>query len=162
MTIALTIEELLAYSDHERQKWRQWLRANPGRLAIPFQQGGRFPTIGAVLDHLFLVERRHLPRLQGGPVPDRTDIDGSDVEALFEYADAVRADYRAYVTALPDAAGTIVLNLNLGTFAVPRKKLALQILLHEVRHLAQIAYAARVAGDEPPEYLDYLFSPEPV
>jgi len=162
MTVALTITELLAYSDHERAKWREWFRADPSRLGIIFQAGGRFPTIGSVLDHLFLVERRHLSRLQGVAVPDRTGVDITSVDALFEYADRVRADYRAYVTALPDASAPIVLKINVGTFDVPRRKLALQILLHEVRHLAQIAYAARIAGHEPPELLDYLFSPEPV
>ena len=162
MTVALTLADLLAYSDHERAKWRDWFRADPSRLSIVFQPGGRFPTIGSVLDHLFLVERRHLSRLQGVAVPDRTGVDLTSADALFEYADRVRADYRAYVTALPDPSAAIVLTINVGTFEVPRRKLALQILLHEVRHLAQIAYAARLAGHEPPELLDYLFSPEPV
>ena len=162
MTLTLTIDELLAYSDHERAKWREWFRAEPSRLALAFQPGGRFPTFGSVLDHLFLVERRHLSRLQGVPVPDRTGVDSTDVDALFDYAADVRTDYRAYATTLPDASETIVLNISTGTFAVPRRKLAMTILLHEVRHLAQLAYAARVAGHEPPAMLDYLFSPEPV
>jgi uncharacterized damage-inducible protein DinB len=162
MTVALTLEDLLAYSDHERAKWRQWFGADPSRLTIVFQPGGRFPTVASVLDHLFLVERRHLSRLQGGSVPDHTGVDLTSVDALFEYADRVRADYRAYATTLPDATEPIVLNINVGTFEVPRRKLALQILLHEIRHFAQVAYAARVAGHEPPALLDYLFSPEPV
>ena len=40
---------------------------------------------------------------------------------------------------------------------VLRRKLAAHILLHEVRHFAQIAYAVRVAGHEPPGEHDYFF-----
>jgi len=42
---------------------------------------------------------------------------------------------------------------------VLRRKLATHILLHEVRHFAQIAYAVRVAGHEPPGEHDYFFAP---
>jgi hypothetical protein len=34
------------------------------------------------------------------------------------------------------------------------------VLLHETRHLAQVAYAARLAGDEPPGRHDIVFFPE--
>ena len=66
MSVALELAALMAYSDQERGKWRTWIEADPARLAIPFQRGGRFPTVGSVLDHMFLVERRHLTRMQGG------------------------------------------------------------------------------------------------
>ena len=42
---------------------------------------------------------------------------------------------------------------------VLRRKLAAHILLHEIRHFAQIAYAVRVAGHEPPGEHDYFFAP---
>ena len=36
-----------------------------------------------------------------------------------------------------------------GSFTMTRRKLALHIVLHEARHLAQIAFAARRSGGEP-------------
>jgi uncharacterized damage-inducible protein DinB len=42
---------------------------------------------------------------------------------------------------------------------VSRRKLAAHILLHELRHWAQTAYAARVAGIQPPGEHDLLFFP---
>ena len=30
----------------------------------PVQPGGRLPTVGKLIDHIFLVERRHLQRLR--------------------------------------------------------------------------------------------------
>jgi len=50
VSITAGLPELLAYSDHERAKWRAWLEADPSRLSLPVQDGGRFPTIGILLD----------------------------------------------------------------------------------------------------------------
>ena len=74
MSVALELAALMIYSDQERGKWRTWIEADPTRLSIPFQPGGRFPTVGSVLDHIFLVERRHLARMQGGELPEKTGV----------------------------------------------------------------------------------------
>ena len=161
MSIAVSLASLLAYSDFERKKWRDWLEADPARLKIPFQPGDRFPDLGALLDHLFLVERRHLSRLEGATPPAETGIPAGDVKALFEYADLVRADFRAYVDALDEeTAMTPIVITGLqssGDITMSRRRLATHILLHEVRHLAQIAYAARLAGHVPPGQHDIFY-----
>lgn len=163
MSISLPLEQLLAYSEHERRKWRGWFAADPARLAIPFQRDGRFPTVGDLLDHVFLVERRHLSRLEGGTPPERTGLAPADATALFEYADLVRGDLGRYLADLDEELGTEVLSfaVRTGTLTTSRHKLAVHILLHEIRHFAQMAYAARVAGHEPPGEHDYLFGPDP-
>ena len=159
MTVAVDFGELLDYSDHERRKWRQWIAADPRRLDLPFQSGGRFATIGSLLDHIFLVERRHLSRLEGGTPPDLTGIRPDDWNALFEYADLVRADLRRYLADLDEAEArqhmTVVVQS--GPRAMTRKHLATHIVLHEIRHLAQIAYAARSAGQDPPGEHDLFY-----
>ena len=161
MSVAVSLESLLAYSDYERKKWRDWIEADPARLKIPFQPGGRFPDLGALFDHLFLVERRHLSRLEGATPPSETGIPAGDVKALFEYADLVRADFRAYVDALDEetAMTPIVLTglQSSGDITMSRRRLATHVLLHEVRHLAQIAYAARLAGHAPPGQHDIFY-----
>ena len=157
MSFGVTIDELMVYSDHERLKWRSWFAADPRRLALPFQPGGRFPTVGTLVDHIFLVERRHLSRLQGSTPPEASGVAGGDPEALFDYADLVRADFRAYVAALSDPNEIMTLKLPMGTYQSSRRKLAVHVLLHEMRHFAQIAFAARVAGHEPPGDHDILF-----
>jgi uncharacterized damage-inducible protein DinB len=161
MSIAIDLTRLIAYSDHERTKWKTWLAADPARLAIPFQNGGRFPTLGGLLDHIFLIEARHLSRLQGSPLPESTGVAAGDWPALFAYADTVRANLRAFEAALGDQAAdeSITFKIPSGPFTLTRRKLTLHILLHEMRHLAQIAYAARVAGHEPPGEHDVAFFP---
>ena len=163
MTCTVTIEALLDYSDHERRKWREWATADPARLQLPFQPGGRFPTIGTLLDHLFLVERRHLARLEGGTPPDATGLAPTDAKGLFEYADLVRADLRRVVADLDaqEAAATLSFNVQSGgPFTMSRRKLLTHMVLHEVRHLAQLALAARLAGHEPPGTHDLFYFPE--
>lgn len=159
MSVAVELRELLEYSDHERRKWRDWIAADPRRLDVPFQSGGRFPTLASLLDHIFLVERRHLSRLEGGTPPDATGVETGDWHALFEYADLVRADLRRYLTDLgdDDARQTMTIVAPSGTRDVSRRRLAAHILLHEIRHLAQIAYAVRIAGQQPPGEHDLFY-----
>ena len=161
MNVAVSLASLLAYSDFERQKWREWLDANPSRLALAFQPGGRFPDIASLFDHLFLVERRHLSRLEGAVPPSATGVPPGDVAALFDYAELVRADFRAYLDALDEeTAMTPIVITGLqssGDITMSRRRLITHILLHEIRHLAQIAYAARLAGHEPPGQHDLFY-----
>ena len=162
MTVAVDLAELLHYSDHERGKWREWIAADPSRMSIPFQDGGRFPTIGSLFDHIFLVERRLLSRIQGATPPDATGVPPDDWKALFEYAGLVRADFRTSIATLSeeDARQTMTVATQSGTRTMTRRWLATTIALHEIRHLAQIAYAARRAGHAPSGEHDLLYCPE--
>jgi len=163
MSVSIDLDNLLDYSDAERVKWKAWIAADATRLQIPFQSGGRFPTLWSVLEHVFLVERRHLARLEGGVPPDATGVAAGDWDALFDYADLVRADFRRFVSDLDDegCARPLTFTVSDGTFTMSSRKLTVHILLHEVRHLAQVAYAARVAGQTPPGEHDYFYVPEP-
>ena len=161
MSVAVALAPLIAYSDHEREKWRQWIAADPARMRIPFQTGGRFADVAALLDHVFLVERRHLARLEGAMPPPATGVPSGDWGAMFEYGDLVRADFRAYLDALDEATASqtmVITGLQSSADVVmTRRRLVTHILLHEIRHLAQLAYAARLAGVEPPGQHDIFY-----
>jgi uncharacterized damage-inducible protein DinB len=162
VSISIAFEQLLDYSDHERRRWRDWVSADPQRLELAVQPGARFPTIGVLLDHIFLVERRHLSRLEGGTPPDATGIPPGDWKSLFDYADLVRADLRRYAADVDDTIGstTITWTYSGDTYTMSRRRLLTHILLHEVRHLAQVALAARTAGIEPPGQHDLIYFAE--
>ena len=153
MSITAGLPELLNYSDHERAKWKAWVEADPSRLNLGFQDGARFATIGSVLDHIFLA------RMEGATPPDSTGVAAGDVTGLFEYGDLVRDDFRRFVTTLDDAAAAqrFTFTIPTGPFTMSRRKLATHVVLHEVRHLAQIALAARAAGVTPPGDHDLFF-----
>jgi uncharacterized damage-inducible protein DinB len=46
------------------------------------------------------------------------------------------------------------------TQTMRKRRLATHIVLHEIRHMAQIAYAARNAGQAPPGQHDLFYFPE--
>ena len=164
MSVTYRLEELLDYSDHERAKWQAWITASPKRLNIVCQPGGRFSTIGSLIDHIFLVERRHLARVEGGTPPEATGVAAGDFGALFEYGALVRADFRRCIEDLNDerANETVAFTVGStpGTFQMTRRKLCLTILLHETRHFAQAALAARLAGDPSPGEHDLFYFTE--
>jgi uncharacterized damage-inducible protein DinB len=163
VSVGVGLEQLLDYSDYERHKWRDWVAADPKRLDIAVQPGARFPTVGALLDHIFFVERRHLSRLEGSALPEQSGIPAGDWQRLFEYGDLVRADFRRYVADIDDrvASETITFKpITGGSITMSRRRLLTHVILHEVRHFAQLALAARMARMEPPGDHDLFFFAE--
>jgi hypothetical protein len=45
MTLALTFEELVRYTNGERDKWRAWFVEHPGAVEAPGQPGAPFATL---------------------------------------------------------------------------------------------------------------------
>ena len=163
MAVTIGYAPLLDYSDHERKKWQAWVSADPARLALPVQPGGRFPTIASLLEHVFFVERRHLSRLEGGTPPESTGVPAGDWPRLVDYGDLVRASLRKYATDLDDEAASETISfvgMDGRHYSMTKRRLLTHIVLHEVRHMAQIALAARLTGIEPPGEHDILFAPE--
>ena len=163
MAVAIGCLPLLDYSDHERLKWRAWVSADPSRLDLPVQPGARFPTIGSLLEHVFFVERRHLSRLEGGTPPESTGVPREDWPRLFEYGDLVRASFRKYAADLDDQAASETISfvgMDGRHYSMSKRRLLAHVLLHEVRHLAQIALAARLKGVEPPGEHDLFYFAE--
>ncbi len=64
--------EFVRYTQEERDKWRTWFVAHPQAVELEMQAGGRYPTVGSLIDHIFLVERRHLQRLRGTELDTKT------------------------------------------------------------------------------------------
>lgn len=158
--ITLTFDELLSYTEEEREKWHAWLQAQPAALDLSLQPGGRFATVGALVDHIFLVEARHLARLRNEPVPDASGVPAGDVDGLFNYGRDVRRALRAYVAGLSDsdAGSAREFVVQSGTFRMTPRKLLIHIGVHETRHWAQIALGIRQAGLAPPGNHDFFYS----
>ena len=157
----LDFAELLRYTQEEREKWRGWFAAHPDAMEIEVQPGGRHPTVGALIDHIVLVERRHLQRLRGVELDAKTGLSGHHAPPLFDYGASVRRELDQLLSELDDEMAdeprTITI-LSGGEFTITPRKLLFHCLLHETRHWAQIALALRRAGLEPPGNHDLLYS----
>ncbi len=160
MPLTITLDELLAWTAEERGKWMPWLKANPKALNVTVQPGGRFPTVGSLIDHIFLVEHRHTLRLQGKELPTESGVTPGDIEALFAYGAHGRNGVTSYLPTLDPADATSPRDVvtPTGTFRLSPRKLLFHMALHEVRHWAQIAAVVRAAGFAPPGDHDLVYS----
>jgi uncharacterized damage-inducible protein DinB len=160
MSLTLTFDELLRYTGDERAKWRTWLMDHPQAMEAVVQPGGNFPTVGKLIDHIFLVERRHLQRLTEQPLSNMTGLTANNVPPLFDYGASVRRELEQFVQDLDDDVADEVRTFEVRDRPWPMtpRKLLFHILVHEIRHWAQIALAVRLAGFEPPGEHDLFYS----
>jgi uncharacterized damage-inducible protein DinB len=158
--LTLTFDELHRYTLEERDKWRHFFDLHPDAMDASIQSGGRFPTVGKLIDHIFLVEQRHLQRLRGEPLAEQTGLTGNNAPPLFDYGASVRRELEQLVGDLDEDVASQMRTFNVRNQDWPMspRKLLFHILLHEIRHWAQIALAVRQAGLEPPGDHDLFFS----
>jgi uncharacterized damage-inducible protein DinB len=151
---------LLRYTAGERDKWRAWFEIHPQAIDAPVQRGGRLPTVGKLIDHIFIVERRHLQRLAGDQLSSETGLSGSNAPPLFDYGASVRRELEQFVRALTDDDAEEIRSIEVRDRKWPMtpRKLLFHVLMHETRHWAQVALAVRLAGFEPPGDHDLFFS----
>ena len=156
----LEFDEFLRYTQEERDKWRSWFVSHPDALELEVQPGARFATVGALIDHIFLVERRHLQRLRGVPVDTKTGLSGRHAPPLFDYGASVRRELEQFTAELDEdlADQARTFTVQTGDFVLTPRKLLFHCLLHETRHWAQIALSIRRAGLEPPGNHDLFYS----
>ena len=160
MSLSLTFDELLRYTNAEREKWRGWLLQHPGAMEAVVQPAGRYATVGKLIDHIFLVERRHVQRLTDTALSTRTGLTGNNAPPLFDYGASVRRELEQYVADLDDdvADEMRVFDVREQQWLMTTRKLLFHIVLHEIRHWAQVALAVRLAGFEPPGDHDLFYS----
>jgi uncharacterized damage-inducible protein DinB len=160
MPLTISYDELLRYTNEERTKWRGWFNSHPEAIDAAVQPGGRLPTVGKLIDHIFLVERRHLQRLTGDPLSTETGLSGSNAPPLFDFGASVRRELEQLAESLSEDAAdsTRTFDVRDRQWSMTPRKLLFHILIHETRHWAQIALAVRVAGFEPPGDHDLFYS----
>lgn len=163
MPINLGLSELMDYTDWERRKWYDWLRRH-GDQVLKISAGphgdGRFQTVGELMRHIFSAEKRYVDRLTGRPLTDTASIPTDNIEALFQLGRQSRKGLQELVETFPAEEWDIPNDykiLNYSLRATPRK-IVIHVVMHEIRHWAQIATLFRLNGLVG-EFHDFLFSP---
>lgn len=164
MKVGMDFGALLAYTEWQREQWKEWIKTSGEdllRQSMGEHGDGRFQCVGETIRHIFSAECRYVERLSGKPISDLSGVPADDVEALFALGERSRAAARAWMEAMPEADwdGEVEFPLleKLRVRATPRKVMT-HVLLHEVRHWAQLATLLRVQGRKP-AMQDFLFSP---
>jgi len=159
-TAAITLEELLVDNEAATEKWKGWLAANPAALDVPCSIYNS-STVRGLLKHIFAVELRHSQRLLGEEVTSYDAIPvGSSDDLMAVHAQAKR-NLHKFLSSANDAALLEVISLqtvSAGTLHASRRKLFAHILLHSMRHWAQLSSLLREAGYKTDWAKDFLFS----
>jgi hypothetical protein len=104
MAVRLSLNDLMDYTDWDRQKWHDWLGRHGGQV-LKISAGpngdGRFTTVGDLMRHMFSAEKRYVARLSGQPLSDPTSVPNDDVEALFRFGRQSRKNLKEFVESFP-------------------------------------------------------------
>jgi uncharacterized damage-inducible protein DinB len=163
MTVGLSLNDLMDYTDWERHQWSDWLRQHGDdvlRISVGPHGDGRFATMGHVVRHIFSAEKRYAERLTGRSLTDTASVPIDSIEGLFQFGQQSRHDLRELVATFPSEQWDGLQEFKIlehSLRATPRK-IVVHVLIHEIRHWAQIATGFRLNGLVG-EVHDFLFSP---
>jgi uncharacterized damage-inducible protein DinB len=153
---------LMNYTDWEREKWRGWLGEHGESLKTSVGPHGdnRFQTVGDVVKHIFSAETRYVERLSDKALTDTASIPNDNLEALFAFGQQSRKALAEFIGIFPDEQWDIQRDFDFfgNLLKATPKKMIIHVLLHEVRHWAQIATLFRLNGLKL-DSQDFLFSP---
>ena len=156
----LSIEELITYTDEERTKWEKWFALQGDEpLQVPLA-GDKQTTVGMLILHIFGPELRYVERLRGQPVTEYRDEPTDRADGIFKFGRHSRAALRELVQTAQPADWARVLEFNVGQYQLgaSARKIILHVLIHEIRHWAQIARIMREHDLPPPGGHDLLLS----
>ncbi len=169
MTVGVGFDELIEFTNYERAEWLGWFSepSSSGgagaRLSISTgpHATGAVRTVGELVLHIFVAEKHHVDRLARRTLTDPPPGATATVDTLFDFGLHSRRALAAYVESEPESGwdGPLEFEIFPGRLvSVTPRKFVTHILLHEIRHWAQIATMVRIAGHPGPS-VDLLFSP---
>lgn len=159
----LNYDHLLEYTAWQREGWHEWF-ARQGKSALAISTGphgdGRFTTVGEVVRHIFSAETRYVERMKDQPLSDTSRIPSDDIDALFAFGRQSRAALLDFVATVSPDDLDVARELTIvdKTLRLTPRKILVHVVLHEVRHWAQIATLLRFQGMSV-AFHDFLMSP---
>ena len=161
MSVGISFEEMLAWSDEASQYWKNHFEVNPGALELPCDIGPA-KNVQGFLRHIWAAELRWAQRLAGLPVLGRDDAPHGPVDALFQMHREATEIWRNLLASPPedwDAPYKLELDWVPPELREPtRRKIAAHALFHSQRHWAQLVTLVRQAGFPSTFRGDLIFS----
>ncbi len=157
------LDVLIDYAAWVRGSWFDWLfRYGDSVLAIDAGPNGdgRFHTIGEIIRHIFSAETRYADRLSNRPVTETSSVPADKIDALIGFGRNSRRALKNVITTLPEDEWDIASEYKIGNLTVRAtpQKIVTHVLMHEIRHWAQIGTLLRLNGLAVERH-DFLFSP---
>jgi uncharacterized damage-inducible protein DinB len=159
----VSLNDLLDYTEWQRAQWHAVLQQQ-GPEVLTVSAGphgdGRFEAVGDLIRHIFSAEMRYVERLAGRALTDTSTLASDNLDGLFTFGRESRQELRRFVDTFPPEQWDVLQEftlMNSRLQATPRKIL-IHVVMHEIRHWAQIATLLRLRGTTA-EFQDFLFSP---
>jgi uncharacterized damage-inducible protein DinB len=158
MSLSIPADELLRWNDLSATHWHGFALANPGILTLPCDIHSSH-TVAQLLQHIVAVELRYAQRLAGEPESDYNDIPFHSAEAIFATHDRTLSLLQPL---LADAAFNWSTEIEFqtitaGRIRASRRTILIHLLMHSIRHYAQLATLVRTHGFNPDWPMDFLF-----
>lgn len=116
-------------------------------------------SVADLLQHIVAVELRYAQRLHGIKESPYEDVKNRSGEQLYASHDNAMALVRDALT-FPEIAWDDVLQfttISAGTLTATRRVILVHMMMHSIRHYAQLATLVRQHGVQPGWQMDYLF-----
>jgi uncharacterized damage-inducible protein DinB len=153
---ALTANELIAWVEKTSNGWRNLLVVHPALLALPCD----IMNVGSVaqlLQHIVAVELRFTERLADLPATDYANLPFDSVERIYATHDHAFALLQKLLDSEMNWDEPIEFSTRvMGSARSTRKTILFHLLLHSIRHYAQLATLVRQQGVKPEWAMDYL------
>jgi uncharacterized damage-inducible protein DinB len=154
---SLSASELITWLETTSTNWRKLLNAHPELLTKPCDVAG-VKSVAELLQHIVAVELRYAERLADLPVSDYANIPFDSVDAIYATHERSIAIFRQLLTSNIDwNTSTEYMTRSFGPARSGRKTILFHVLLHGIRHYAQLATLVRQCGVKPDWPMDYIF-----
>jgi uncharacterized damage-inducible protein DinB len=152
----LSAERLMQWLEKTSVEWRALIEAHPELLAQPCDIAGTH-TMGELLQHIVAVELRYAERLAGQPVSDYADVPFDSAASIYATHERAMGLVRQQLRADVDWNERLEFKTRaMGTVQSSRHTVLFHLMLHGIRHYAQLATLARHAGVKPDWPMDYF------
>jgi uncharacterized damage-inducible protein DinB len=153
---ALTANELIAWVEKTSTGWRTLLAVHPELLTLPCDINN-VQSVAQLLQHIVAVELRFAERLSDLPATDYTSIPYDSVEKIYATHDHAFSLVRKLLASEMDWDQPIEFSTRvMGPARSTPKTILFHLLLHSIRHYAQLATLARQQSIKPDWGMDYL------
>ena len=157
----VALDEFLRHNQEETERWRQFFAATPAALDAPMDMADMKTVRGAVL-HIFVVELLYGERLSG-TTRERLSYDdfpADSLDQLFAYHANALARLRKLHDGYTEAQWNEAVEFTARerSITASRRKMFAHVLLHSMRHWAQVAMVLRQAGFQQDWQHDFIFT----
>lgn len=155
---ALSGEELMAWVEKTSERWLALLGQHPEALAIECDIMGT-GMVAKLLQHIVAVEIRYAQRLADLPESSYDEVGYGSAKEIFATHDLAMGILRELLARQEfDWEHRISFQTrSAGTLSASRRTVLVHMLMHSVRHYAQLATLVRQHGINPGWSMDYLF-----